>query len=74
MRLTKSDRDKLGESKFAIPEARAYPIEDKEHAEKAVQLAGRHPEWEARIKDAVHRKFPGIKISHIPGAKKKKKT
>ncbi|MFT3988588.1 hypothetical protein [Aestuariivirga sp.] len=34
-KLSIDDRDKLSERKFAVPEKRAYPIEDKAHAANA---------------------------------------
>ncbi len=38
--LTKRERDKLKPKQFAGPD-RSFPIEDRDHAEKAIQLAPR---------------------------------
>lgn len=39
-KLSKSDRDRLSGKEFAGPH-RSFPINDKDHAEKAIQLAPR---------------------------------
>jgi len=60
--LTYSERKKLHRSAFAIPEHREYPIEDEAHARNAlarVSEFGTSSE-QARVRAAVHKKFPGI--------------
>ena len=43
----------------------SYPIPDKSHARNALAMAAAHasPEKEAKVKAAVKKKFPGIKVS-----------
>ena len=57
--LTKKTRDALPTSDFAIPEKRAYPIQDKGHAQSAVGLVDDNgsPEEKARVRAAVKRRF-----------------
>jgi hypothetical protein len=63
-RLTTKERDALPSRDFVFPKTRRYPIEDKEHAQKAVQLAGRDGgSVERKVDAAVHRRYPSIKIS-----------
>lgn len=60
--LTTRQRNRLPRSTFAIPESREYPIEDKRHARNAlarVSAYGSSSE-KARVRGAVHRKYPGI--------------
>lgn len=57
----------LPKSKFALPDKREYPIEDKEHGRKAIQMASHaRPAEQATIKRKVHEEYPDIKISR-PG-------
>lgn len=39
--LSRSQRNKLTSSSFALPGKRSFPIQDKIHAEKALELVGR---------------------------------
>jgi hypothetical protein len=64
-RLTTAERDKLPDSAFALPERRAYPIPDQEHAGYALDQAQRAtPEDQRRIKAAIGRRFPGFISAH----------
>lgn len=63
-RLKAAQRKKLKSSQFALPEKKGYPINDIGHGRKAIQLAGHaSPTDQKRIKAAVKRKFPSIKVS-----------
>ena len=69
-RLTASDRNALPASDFALPGhgdgkkgkgSGSFPIPDAEHGRKALQLmTHKSPATQAKIRAAVHRKFPGI--------------
>lgn len=63
-KLKTATRNALPSSDFALPGKRAYPIEDKAHARNALARAAQHatPSEEARIKAAVHKKYPSITI------------
>lgn len=60
-KLTTSARKSLPSSVFALP-GRRYPIEDKSHARNALARVSQHgtPEEKAKVRGAVHRKFPSI--------------
>jgi len=67
-KLSKSERDSLPKSDFAGP-GRSYPIEDKEHGRKAIQLgakavkAGTLSSSEySHIKSEVHSKYKDIGV------------
>lgn len=62
--LTAKERNKLADSDFAIPEKRAYPIHDKDHAIDAIQKVDTFgsPEEKKRVKEAVHKRYPDIEI------------
>lgn len=57
-KLTTKTRNEIPSSEFAGPD-RSYPIEDKSHARNALARASGKP-IEARIRAAVHRKYPDI--------------
>lgn len=61
-RLTAGARRALPGSAFVFPKSKAYPINDAEHARKALQLGAKNasPAELARIKAAVKRRYPGI--------------
>lgn len=64
-KLTAWQRRRLSASAFAIPEERKYPIEDRAHARNAlarVSQFGSESE-KARVRAAVHRKYPTIEES-----------
>jgi len=72
-KLLMAVRKRLGKKQFAIPGKRpgpgSYPIPDRSHAINALARVSQHgtPTEKARIRGAVKRKFPDIKM------KKKKK-
>lgn len=57
-KLTAKTRNAIPSNEFAGPD-RSYPIEDASHARNALARASGKP-IEARIRAAVHRKYPGI--------------
>lgn len=57
-KLTSKERNDLPASTFAGPD-RSYPINDENHARNALARASGKP-IEARIRAAVHRKYPDI--------------
>jgi hypothetical protein len=61
-KLTYGERKKLKTSTFAIPSERKYPIPDKSHARNALARVSQFgsPAEKAKVRAAVHRKFPSI--------------
>ncbi len=61
-KLTPKKRKALPKGSFAIPERRAYPIEDKAHARNALARVAQHgtPAEKRRVRAAVKRKYPSI--------------
>lgn len=61
-RLTYNERKHLPQEEFAIPETRSYPIPDIAHARDALARVSANgtDEQKARVRAAVHRKFPQI--------------
>lgn len=60
-KLTAKKRNKLPAKSFAGPD-RSYPINDASHARNALSRVSQFgtSELKARVRAAVHRKFPGI--------------
>lgn len=60
-KLTTKQRKRLPRSDFALSGGR-YPINDKSHARNALARVSQHgsSEEKAKVRAAVHRKFPGI--------------
>jgi hypothetical protein len=60
-KLTAAKRKRIPTSSFAGPD-RSYPINDASHARNALSRVSQHgtSELKARVRAAVHRKFPGI--------------
>ncbi|MES2060248.1 MAG: hypothetical protein V4438_04425 [Patescibacteria group bacterium] len=61
-KLTTKARKKLSKKSFAIPSKKAYPIEDKAHARNALARVSQFgsPAQKAKVRAAVHAKFPSI--------------
>lgn len=61
-KLKAKQRNALPAKDFAGP-YRSYPINDASHARNALARASQHasPDVAARIRAAVHRRYPGIK-------------
>jgi hypothetical protein len=59
--LTTKARKHIAEDNFALP-GRRYPIHDKAHARNALARVSQSgtPEEQAKVKAAVHNKFPKI--------------
>jgi len=68
MKLSTKERNALNTSQFALP-GRKYPMYDANHARNALARASEFasPAEKARIRAAVHRKFPGIGRAHAIG-------
>jgi len=60
-KLTAAARNKIKGSNFALP-GRRYPIADASHARNALARVSQHgsSEEKAKVRAAVHRKYPGI--------------
>lgn len=69
-KLTAASRKKIPTKSFAGPD-RSYPINDASHARNALSRVSQHgsPALKARVRAAVHRKFPGIGQSHAEGGR-----
>lgn len=66
-RLTYGQRKQMPVSQFALPSTRkggkgGYPIPDKAHARDALSRVSANgtPAQKAKVRSAVHRKFPSI--------------
>lgn len=64
-KITSKGRKRMKPSTFALPKERKYPIPDATHARNALSRVSQHgsPSEVKRVKAAVHKKFPSIKIS-----------
>lgn len=64
-KITSKGRKRMKASTFALPKERKYPIPDAAHARNALSRVSQHgsPSDVKRVKAAVHKKFPSIKIS-----------
>lgn len=64
-KITSKGRKRMKLSTFALPKERKYPIPDAAHARNALSRVSQHgsPSEVKRVKAAVHKKFPSIKIS-----------
>lgn len=64
-KITSRGRKRMKSSTFALPKERKYPIPDAAHARNALSRVSQHgsPSEVKRVKAAVHKKFPSIKIS-----------
>lgn len=59
--LTAAGRKRIAPGNFALPGER-YPIHDEAHARNALARVSQYgtPEEKAKVRAAVHRKYPGI--------------
>ena len=70
-KLKAKQRRALPDSAFALPEKRAYPIQDESHARVALSmLHNASPAEQKKIKAAVHRRYPDIEIGGEDKAEK----
>ena len=62
-KLTTKQRHKIPTKDFGLPEKKAYPLENANHARNALARASQFatPAEEAEIKAKVAKRFPGIK-------------
>lgn len=60
-KLTTAQRNAIPSKSFALP-GRRYPIEDANHARNALARVSQYgtPEEKARVRAAVHSKYPSI--------------
>lgn len=65
-KLTSKERKRMPAKSFALPGGR-YPIEDKNHARNALARVSQHgsSEEKAKVRAAVHRKYPEIGQKHV---------
>lgn len=63
-RLSYQERKDLPASEFVFPETRDYPIPDEAHGRDALARVSANgtPEQKAKVRAAVHRKFPDIEM------------
>jgi uncharacterized protein DUF6582 len=63
--LTAKGRRRIKSSNFAIPSKRKYPIHTIRHARNALARVAQHgtPAQKAKVRRAVKRKWPSIKVS-----------
>lgn len=61
-KLTAAKRNKLSSSTFALPGERKFPISDRSHAVNALSRASQSSieGVKAKVRAAVHRKFPDL--------------
>lgn len=60
-KLTSQARNALSKTAFVFPGERAFPINDENHARNALARASsQSPARAAKVRAAVHRKYPGI--------------
>jgi hypothetical protein len=64
-RLSYRERQSLPSRLFVFPKERRYPIPDKAHARNALARVAQHgtPAEKAKVRRAVKRRFPDIKVS-----------
>lgn len=61
-KLTSKKRNKLSKKTFALPEKRAYPLNDKSHARAALSMVAQHgtPEEKKKVRQKVAQKYPDL--------------
>jgi hypothetical protein len=73
--LSKARREKLLDKDFAIPERRAWPIQSLKQAKIAMNFMKRklgNPKEYARIKAAIIKRYPKLKVAVEEIGRKKK--
>lgn len=65
-KLTAKGRKKIKGKNFALS-GRRYPIHDRAHARSALTMVARHgtPAEKKKVRRAVKRKYPSIKVSGL---------
>jgi len=71
-KLTYKKREDLPKKSFVFKKERAYPINDEAHARNALARVSQYgsPEEKAKVRKAVHEKYPGIKEKALKSKKK----
>lgn len=64
-RLTTRQRNSLQPSDFAYPKERKFPIQDRAHAEMALEDS-KGTTYEAGVRAAVAKRYPNMKVSGAP--------
>lgn len=66
MKLTYEHRKRLPGKSFVFPGKRSYPINDISHARNALARVAQNgsPAQQARVRAAVHKKFPSVGAQH----------
>lgn len=61
-KLTSQQRNNLPTSVFALPGARKYPVQDKNHAKAALSRVSANgtPEEKQKVRSAVASKYPNM--------------
>jgi len=64
-RLSYRERQSLPSRLFVFPKERRYPIPDRAHARNALARVAQHgtPAEKAKVRRAVKRRFPDIRVS-----------
>ena len=72
-KLTYQKRKALKSSSFVFPKERRYPIMDINHARSALAMVARFgtPNEKKKVRTAVYRRYPELKIRFIKRNKKK---
>lgn len=62
-KLTTNARKHIADSNFALP-GRRYPIHDISHARAALSMVAKHgtPEEQAKVRSAVHSRYPSLAL------------
>lgn len=70
--LSSTQRKRLSSSTFIFPKERKYPIPDESHGRDAIARAAQNlgPSGVAKVKAAVHKKFPNIHVEGEPAKKR----
>jgi hypothetical protein len=73
-KLTTKQRKALPAKEFVFPKTREFPIEDEAHARDALARAARKGgAVEAKVRAAVHKKYPNIVEKKAAASRTKKK-
>jgi len=67
-KLTSEERNKLSSKSFVLPGQRKYPIPDESHARNALARVSQHgsSDLKAKVRSAVHKKYPSIGQKSYP--------
>lgn len=70
-KMTAAKRKRLSPKSFGLPKKRKYPLDTKRRARNALSRVSQHgtSAEKARVRRAVKRKYPSIKVSGKKGRK-----